>query len=103
MQHKFLTPGGGHGGCLGVGLPALAAGGAGSMAPCRARTPFCTLRSGSADAAYTCMVGNTPVTPAKATPLSGWTPGPHRHSAGQLCRHLESQRDTIHDIFKRPG
>ena len=71
MQHKFLTLAAAVAAAWVFGLPALAAGGAGVYGTVQGQDAVLYLRSGSADAAYTCMVGNTPVTPAKATPLSG--------------------------------
>lgn len=104
MQHKFLTLAAAVAAAWVFGLPALAAGGAGVYGTVQGQDAVLYLRSGSADAAYTCMVGNTPVTPAKATPaVRAGHPGPHRHSAGQLCRHPGEPARYHPRYFKRPG
>ena len=100
MQHKFLTLAAAVAAAWVFGLPALAAGGAGGYGTVQGQDAVLYLRSGSADAAYTCMVGNTPVTPAKATPLSGLdTPARTVILLDNSAAISESQRDTIHDIL----
>ena len=100
MQHKFLTLAAAVAAAWVFGLPALAAGGAGVYGTVQGQDAVLYLRSGSADAAYTCMVGNTPVTPAKATPLSGLdTPAHTVILLDNSAAIPESQRDTIHDIL----
>ena len=100
MQHKFLTLAAAVAAAWVFGLPALAAGGAGVYGTVQGQDAVLYLRSGSADAAYTCMVGNTPVTPAKATPLSGLdTPARTVILLDNSAAISESQRDTIHDIL----
>ena len=100
MQHKFLTLAAAVAAAWGFGLPALAAGGAGVYGSVQGQDAVLYLRSGSADAAYTCMVGNTPVTPAKATPLSGLdTPAHTVILLDNSAAIPESQRDIIHDIL----
>lgn len=100
MQHKFLTLAAAVAAAWVFGLPALAAGGAGVYGTVQGEDAVLYLRSGSADAAYTCMVGNTPVTPAKATPLSGLdTPARTVILLDNSAAISESQRDTIHDIL----
>lgn len=100
MQHKFLTLAAAVAAAWVFGLPALAAGGAGVYGTVQGQDAVLYLRSGSADAAYTCMVGNTPVTPAQATPLSGLdTPAHTVILLDNSAAIPESQRDTIHDIL----
>lgn len=100
MQHKFLTLAAAVAAAWVFGLPALAAGGAGVYGTVQGQDAVLYLRSGSADAAYTCMVGNTPVAPAKATPLSGLdTPAHTVILLDNSTTIPESQRDTIHDIL----
>ena len=100
MQHKFLTLAAAVAAAWVFGLPALAAGGAGVYGSVQGQDTVLYLRSGSADAAYTCMVGNTPVTPAKATPLSGLdTPAHTVILLDNSAAIPESQRDIIHDIL----
>ena len=100
MQHKFLTLAAAVAAAWVFGLPALAAGGAGVYGSVQGQDAVLYLRSGSADAAYTCMVGNTPVTPAKATPLSGLdTPAHTVILLDNSAAIPESQRDIIHDIL----
>ena len=70
MQHKFLTLAAAVAAAWVFGLPALAAGGAGGYGTVQGQDAVLYLRSGSADAAYTCMVGNRP----RRCP--GWTPRP---------------------------
>lgn len=100
MQHKFLTLAAAVAAAWVFGLPALAAGGAGVYGTVQGQDAVLYLRSGSTDAAYTCMVGNTPVTPAKATPLSRLdTPAHTVILLDNSAAISESQRDTIHDIL----
>lgn len=100
MQHKFLTLAAALAAAWVFGLPALAAGGVGVYGTVQGQDAVLYLRSGSADAAYTCMVGNTPVTPAPAAPLT--TLDTPAHTVILLDNSTaipESQRSLIHDIL----
>ena len=73
MQHKFLTLAAAVAAAWVFGLPALAAGGAGVYGTVQGQDAVLYLRSGSADAAYTCMVATRRSRPPRPRRCPGWT------------------------------